>query len=168
MASLGPNNEAQEKTKGSSSKARLQITEIKSRETEQVREYSMINRGPGLLDALRFCHIVGRVPGFFSSRPNWESSTPSPTGECVPLPPLVQGGLHTRWGKREGGSQFRRGDSRFIFTLWIWLPPPPSASTLFISLPVCHRLSLLKRVVGEVGKEAKSYDGQKARSSIIH
>jgi hypothetical protein len=27
----------------------------------------------------------------FSSRRNWDSSTPSPAGECVP-PPLVQGG----------------------------------------------------------------------------
>ncbi len=33
---------------------------------------------------------VDRVLSFFSSRPNWDSPTPSPGGECPP-PPLVPG-----------------------------------------------------------------------------
>jgi hypothetical protein len=28
---------------------------------------------------------MDRVLGFFSSRPNWDSPTPSPAGECMPL-----------------------------------------------------------------------------------
>ncbi len=39
-------------------------------------------------------HRVDRVLSFFSSRPSWDSPTPSPAGECVPLPPLVPGGAH--------------------------------------------------------------------------
>ncbi len=47
-------------------------------------------------------HRVDRLLGFFSSRPNRDPPTPSPTGDCVP-PPLVPGG-HTRacgegWGR---------------------------------------------------------------------
>ena len=34
---------------------------------------------------------VDRVLGFFSSRPNWDSPTPSPAGECV-LPSFGTGG----------------------------------------------------------------------------
>jgi hypothetical protein len=48
-------------------------------------------------------HIVDRVLGFFSSRPNWNSATQSPAGESVPPPPtpLVQGG-RTQSLVREG------------------------------------------------------------------
>ncbi len=52
---------------------------------------------------------VDTVLGFFSSRPNWDSPTPSPVGECAPSP-LVQGVGSTHSGERMEGSQFRRGD----------------------------------------------------------
>ncbi len=38
---------------------------------------------------------------FLSSRPIWDSPTPSPTGECAPPPPLVPRKEHT--GFRERG-----------------------------------------------------------------
>jgi hypothetical protein len=41
-------------------------------------------------------HRVDRVLGFFYSRPNWDSRTPSPAGECVP-PSFSSGG--------EGGAE---------------------------------------------------------------
>jgi hypothetical protein len=50
-------------------------------------------------------HRVNRVLTFVSSRPNWDSPTPSPAGESFP-PPLVQsggGGVHTRWEEGGGG-----------------------------------------------------------------
>ncbi len=50
-------------------------------------------------------HRVGRVLGFFSSRRNWDSPSPSPAGECAPPPPVLRGGAHSL--ARE--SQFRRG-----------------------------------------------------------
>ncbi len=34
-----------------------------------------------------FRHRVGGVLSFFSSRRNWDSSNPSPAGECAPSPP---------------------------------------------------------------------------------
>ncbi len=61
-------------------------------------------------------HRVNRMLGFFSSRPNWDSPTPSPAGECV-LSPLVQGGKHRL---REGGSHLRRG-YRHCGTLGIYV-----------------------------------------------
>jgi hypothetical protein len=46
-------------------------------------------------------HRVDRVPGFFSSRPNWDS--PSPSGESVP-PPFGSGGeVYTLAEGRGGG-----------------------------------------------------------------
>jgi hypothetical protein len=55
---------------------------------------------------------VDRVLGFLSSRPNWDSPTPSPAGKCVP-PSFGSGGLEytLACGRRSGGggSQFRRG-----------------------------------------------------------
>ncbi len=55
-------------------------------------------------------HRVDRVLSFFSSRRNWDSPTPSTSGECDP-PPLVRGGgTHSLAGERVGWSQFRRGD----------------------------------------------------------
>ncbi len=54
-------------------------------------------------------HRVGRVLNFFSSRRNWDSPNPSPTGECAPLRFWGEG--HTSWRERGWGeSQFRRGD----------------------------------------------------------
>jgi hypothetical protein len=61
-------------------------------------------------------HRVDRALGIFSSRPNWDSLTPSPAGESV-HPPLVQGG-------GGGGSQFRRGD-RHCSTPGIHVPCGP-------------------------------------------
>ncbi len=39
-------------------------------------------------------HKADRVLSFFSSRRNWDCSTPSPAGECSP-PPGSGGGGHT-------------------------------------------------------------------------
>jgi hypothetical protein len=54
-------------------------------------------------------HRVDRVLGFFSSRPNWDSPTPSPADKCAP-PPLVPGGDPLACGKGVERSQFQRGD----------------------------------------------------------
>jgi len=48
-------------------------------------------------------HRVDRVLSFFSSRPNLDSPTPLPAGECV-TPPRFGGGEHTRLPEREWGS----------------------------------------------------------------
>jgi hypothetical protein len=42
---------------------------------------------------------VDRVLSFFSSRQNWESSSPSPEGECAPSL-WIRGEGHTRWRER--------------------------------------------------------------------
>ena len=65
-------------------------------------------------------HRVDRVLGFFSSRPNWDSPTPSPAGECVPLTlgSVGGGGYALVCGRGLGESQFRRGD-RHCCTLGI-------------------------------------------------
>ncbi len=42
------------------------------------------------------------VLNFLSSRPHWDSPTPSPAGECVP-PPLVQVGYTLACGRVGGG-----------------------------------------------------------------
>jgi hypothetical protein len=54
----------------------------------------------GLLKYYSGNHNVNRVQSFFSSRWNWDSRTPSPTGECA-APPLFQGG-NTCMRKRGG------------------------------------------------------------------
>ncbi len=51
---------------------------------------------------VRGYHRVDRVLGFFSSRPNWDSPTPSHGGE-FPSPPLVKGEGHTRLRERGWG-----------------------------------------------------------------
>ncbi len=57
---------------------------------------------------------------FSSSRRNWDYPTPSPAGECAPLP-LVRGEGHTRWREEGvGESQFRRGDLH-LGTLYIYV-----------------------------------------------
>ena len=62
------------------------------------------------------------MPGFFSSRPNWDLLTPYPTGECVP--PSVPGG-DTLAGEGVGGVPIRV-DRHY--------------GTLGIMLQVLHRL----------------------------
>ncbi len=75
-------------------------------------------------------HRVDRVLSFLSSRPNWDSPTPSHAGECVP-PSLVPGGggegtLASRRGS--GRSQFQRGDIHcgtlviYVLCVWIYIP----------------------------------------------
>ncbi len=55
---------------------------------------------------LRAYHRVDRVLSFFSSRRNWNSTTPSTSGECAP-PPWFRG----RGMRGEGwGPQFQWGD----------------------------------------------------------
>jgi hypothetical protein len=54
----------------------------------------------------RQIHRVDRVPGFFSSRPNWDPCTPSPSGECV-LPFGSERGGHTRLRERGWGVPIR-------------------------------------------------------------
>ncbi len=95
-------------------------------------------------------HRVGRLLSLFSSRRNWDSPNPSPTGECV-LPPLDPGGgAHTLVREGVGESHFRRGD---IHTLWYWeeggtlvgerggggVPIPTRGHTLWHSLSTCTR-----------------------------
>jgi hypothetical protein len=50
-------------------------------------------------------HRVDRVLGFFSSRPNWDSPTPSHAGESVPLLWFQGGGggTHSLAGEGVGG-----------------------------------------------------------------
>jgi hypothetical protein len=50
---------------------------------------------------------VDRGLGVFSSRPNRDTPTPSSAGECVPPPPLFQGG-HTRLLERRRGREDER------------------------------------------------------------
>ncbi len=55
-----------------------------------------------MLNQTYFCdHRVYRVPGFFSSRPNWVPTPPHPLLPCG-------GGTHSLAGERVGGSQFGR------------------------------------------------------------
>jgi hypothetical protein len=58
---------------------------------------------------------VDRVLGFFSSRSNWNSPTPSPAGECV-LPPLLQGGggTHSLAGEWVGGLNSDKGTDSVV------------------------------------------------------
>ncbi len=69
-------------------------------------------------------HRVDRVLGFFSSRPNWDSPTPSPwPSGCfsTPQPPLVpRGGPHSLAGEGGVGSQFGRGE-RHCGTLGVYV-----------------------------------------------
>jgi hypothetical protein len=65
-------------------------------------------------------HRVDRVRGLFSSRPHWNSPTPSPAGECVP-PPFGWGGGTLARGRVVGGVPIQtRGQtlwySRYIYT----------------------------------------------------
>jgi hypothetical protein len=60
----------------------------------------------------RYTHRVDTALGFFSSRPNLDSPTPSPRGRvCTPPPTFGSGEGHTRLRERVvGWSQFGRGD----------------------------------------------------------
>jgi hypothetical protein len=57
-------------------------------------------------------HRVGRLLSFFSSRRNWDSPNPSPSGECAPPPsPFGSGGMgsgHAR--RRERGWESSNSD----------------------------------------------------------
>ncbi len=55
-------------------------------------------------------HIVGRVLSFFSSRRNWDSSNPSPAGECVP-PPV--------WGEESPNSDEGTYTVVFIYSFFV-------------------------------------------------
>jgi hypothetical protein len=55
-------------------------------------------------------HRVDRVLSFFSGRPNLDSPTPLPAGECVPPPWFGGGGAHSLAGEGAGESQLGRGD----------------------------------------------------------
>jgi hypothetical protein len=54
-----------------------------------------------LLTLGSFIHGVDGVLGFFSSRPKWDSPTPSTAGECVP--PRFRGGARSLAGEGLGG-----------------------------------------------------------------
>jgi hypothetical protein len=65
----------------------------------------------------------------------------------------------------------------FLAVIMIWLPPPSAANklSLLLSLPVCRRSSFLTGVErggrgggGGGGGGAKSYDSEKALSSVNH
>jgi hypothetical protein len=49
--------------------------------------------------------------GFFFSRLNWDSPTPSPAGECAPPPLVPEEGAHTRLREREGGPNSDEGSN---------------------------------------------------------
>ncbi len=69
-----------------------------------------------LREALRKIYPHLRVLSLFSSRWNWDSSTPSPAGECAPR----SGGRGTLACGRGGGrSQFRRGDSALWCSVYL-------------------------------------------------
>jgi hypothetical protein len=71
---------------------------------------------------LRWEHRVDRVLGLFSSRPNWDSHTPSPAGECV-FPPIWFRGRGTRSLAGEGveGPNSDEGtDALGIYVLCGW------------------------------------------------
>ncbi len=61
-------------------------------------------------------HRVGRVLSFFSSRRNWNSTNPSPAGECAP--PFSGGRGTLACGKGVGESQFRRGGHTQWYSLY--------------------------------------------------
>ncbi len=65
---------------------------------------------------------------FFSSRPNWDSPTPTHGGECVPHPPLVLffwgGGSTLACGRGGGGVPIRTKGHTLWYSLcilWRWL-----------------------------------------------
>jgi hypothetical protein len=65
---------------------------------------------------------IDRVLSFFSSRPNWDSPSPSHAGECCIPPSLVPGG-HTWYRERGWGVPVRTRRhtlcySRYKCTLW--------------------------------------------------
>ncbi len=60
----------------------------------------------------------------FSSRRNWDSPNPSPSGECAPPHWFRGGGAHSQARKGLGESQFRRGEtlySKYTVVLCIYL-----------------------------------------------
>ncbi len=59
-------------------------------------------------------HLQDRVLGFFSCRLNWNPPIPSPAGVCVPPPPLVPVGGHTRLRERGWGFLIQTREQ----TLW--------------------------------------------------
>jgi hypothetical protein len=64
---------------------------------------------------LHLCPQSGQSAVFFSSRWNWDAPTPSPAGECDPLPPFGTGGA-TRWrhGPGVGGVPIPTRDMCFF------------------------------------------------------
>ncbi len=60
-------------------------------------------------------HREVRVLGLFSSRPNWDSPTPSPAGECVP-PSFASGG--GGGGVGGGGGKNDAGDGNLVGYLY--------------------------------------------------
>jgi hypothetical protein len=55
------------------------------------------------------------VLGLFSSRPNRDSPTPSPAGECLPHSfGSGGGGTHSQAGEAVGGSQFDEGTDTVV------------------------------------------------------
>ncbi len=73
-------------------------------------------RWKGGICVLRWEHRVDKVLGFFSSRPNWDSPTPSP------LPPFSSGGgVHARLREGVEGPNSDEGtDALGIYVLCGW------------------------------------------------
>jgi hypothetical protein len=76
--------------------------DINWRTEAHLRQYigTPMSPAPIVLVLVLYC-----MPGFFSSRPNWDLLTPEPTGECVPQ--AVPGG-DTLAGE---GSQYKGTDT---------------------------------------------------------
>ncbi len=87
----------------------------------KVEKMTKIRPGMAEIQAKTCGHRVDRVLSFLSSRPNWDSTTPSHAGECVP-PQWFRGEGTLACGRGEGagGSQFQRGD-RHSGTLGIYV-----------------------------------------------
>ncbi len=71
------------------------------------------------IEVYNTAHRVDWVLGFFSNRPKFGLSTPSPAGECVP-PPLVQGRGHTHLREGVGGPSSNKGtDTVARYTVYV-------------------------------------------------
>ncbi len=96
---------------------------FKSASTRCKKITGFLTSGLGGLDGC--WHRVDRVQSFFSSRPNWDSPTPSHAGECVvctPFPLVPGGTLSCGWGGGRGPNRTRGQTlwySRYICTLYV-------------------------------------------------
>jgi hypothetical protein len=88
--------------------------------------------------ATKYCTYMSRVPHCLSTRPNWDSPTPSPPSESVLPPGAKRGGTHSPAGEGVGECQFGRLEKK-----------PSTLSTLCVTprnQQFCDDLSFLFEV----------------------